>query len=104
MMRRLPDTLLMLGGIWRWMFRCLTSARRILTTPGLITLAGILTALTDTTLAGIAWAGTALAGIALPGILLLSECQIICLQLLVLAGVDTPLMPSADMRRGCLAY
>jgi hypothetical protein len=81
------------------MLRRLTSASRIVTPPGLVVLAGILTALADIALTDIALAGTALADI-----LLLGECRIICLQLLVLARVDTPLTPLADMRRGCLAY
>jgi hypothetical protein len=76
--------------LWR-----LTSASRVLTTPRLITVAGMLTALIDiattgTALADIATPGTTLAGIALTGILLFSECRIICLQLLIFAGVDTP--------------
>jgi hypothetical protein len=91
MMRSLSDTLLMLGGIWRcWMFRRLTSASRILAASRLITLAGILTALADITLADISRACTALAGIASTGIaltniLFLYKCQIISQQLLVLA-------------------
>jgi hypothetical protein len=94
MMRSLSDTLLVPGSIWCWMFRRLTSASRFVTALGLVVLVGILTALTDITLTGIA----------LAGILLLSERRIICLQLFVLAGVDTPLTPSADMRRQSLAY
>jgi hypothetical protein len=79
--------------LWR-----LTSASGILTTPGLITVVGMLTALTDIASAGIAPPGTALAGIALTGIalagiFLFSERRIICLQLFFLPELTLPSRP-----------
>jgi hypothetical protein len=95
--------------LW-WM----TSASRVLAALGLIVIAGILAAPVGVCLTGIlvtsggvsptstALVGIALSSTALADILLFNKRWVICLHLLVSAGVYVPFSSSADMRGGRL--
>jgi len=93
-----------LAGTWLLMLRsswCLAPPSRVSTRLGLVLAASIFTALAGIALPGIALAGMVAtsADITLIGHLLFSKCRIVCLHLLSLSRVYTPLAAMADMRR-----